>query len=233
MRKAPLPAKILILVLVLAVPGFLYYLLVELGKNHYKPLSVFGPKTLAQTTHKDHGKMVPDTIYHHLPDFTLTDQDGRRVTLHDFDNKIFVACFFYTGCPDICRQMNENMSQLAADYAKNPMVYFLSITVDPKHDSVPVLKKYAQGFKSASKKWLFLTGDTSTIYNLARKGFLVNALQSGRNNFVYEDKLMLVDEDKRIRGYYNGSSADEEQRLDDEIKVLLSEELLKKDSPMY
>lgn len=233
MKKAPLAAKILILVLVLAVPGFLYYLLVVLGKNRYKPLPVFGPKIVAATTHRVHGKDVPDTIYHHLPDFKLTDQYGREVTPATFDHKIFVACFFYTGCPDICRQMNENMSELAASYAKNKMVYFLSITVDPMDDSVPVLKKYAQSFKQSSPRWLFLTGDTSAIYNLARKGFLVNALKSGKDNFIYEDKLMLVDDDKRIRGYYNGSSADEEQRLDDELKVLISEELLKKDSPMY
>jgi protein SCO1/2 len=108
----------------------------------------------------------------------------------------------------------------------------VTITVDPQRDSVAALKKYTESLKPALKKWLFLTGDTSTIYNLARTGFLVNALQTGNTDFIYSDKVMLVDEDKRIRGYYIGASTNDIDRLNDEIKVLISEELLK-DTPEY
>ena len=233
MKKANLFTKITILVLVLAVPGFLYYLLVTLGRNRYTALPVFGPKIVAKTTHRVKGKDIPDTIYHTLPDFKLTDQNGKPVTLKSLDNKIFVAGFFYTGCPNVCNQVNVNLKQVVANYAKNKMVYFLSITVDPKRDSADVLRKYAATLKPASDRWLFLTGDTSTIYNLSRKGFLVNALQAGSNDFIYSGKLMLIDESKRIRGYYTGASVDDVDRLDDEIKVLLSEEILKHDTPLY
>jgi protein SCO1/2 len=232
MKKAGLLKKISVLVLVLLVPGFLYYLLTAEGKNRYKPLPIFGPKQLAKTTHVAKGKVIPDTIFHSLPDFKLTDQNGNPVSLKTFDHKIFVASFFYTRCPNVCRLVNDNISQLAANDTSK-MVYFVSITVDPERDSPAVLKNYANNFKPVPAKWLFLTGDTSTIYNLARKGFLVNALQTGKDDFIYSEKLVLIDEEKRIRGYYSGASADDVNRLDDEIKVLISEELRKKDAPLY
>jgi protein SCO1/2 len=233
MKKAGIVKKIVVLVLILVVPGFLYYLLTSQGKNRYKPLPIFGPKLLAKTTHRVKGKDIPDTIFHTLSDFKLTDQNGKKVSLTTFDNKIFVAGFFYTHCPGVCDLMNNNVSFLDSIYAKNKMVYFVSITVDPERDSIRVLKSYAKKFKPSSAKWLFLTGDTSTVYNLARKGFLVNALQIDKDNFIYSDKLILIDQNKRIRGYYTGASTDEVNRLDDEIKVLISEELRKKDVPLY
>jgi protein SCO1/2 len=233
MKKARILKKILILVLVLIVPGFLYYLLVAEGKNLYRPLPVFGPKLLAKTTHRVKGRDIQDTIFHSLSDFKLTDENGAPVSLKTFNKKIFIAGFFYTHCPNVCKLVNNNISQLAANFATNKMVYFVSITVDPERDSLPVLKSYAKGFKPASANWLFLTGDTSTIYNLARKGFLVNALQAGKDDFIYSDKLVLIDQDKHIRGYYTGASTDDVNRLNDEIKVLIKEELSKNDTPLY
>ncbi|MDP9077925.1 MAG: SCO family protein [Bacteroidota bacterium] len=233
MKKAGILKKISILVLVLLVPGFLYYLLNVGGKNRYKPLAVFGPKAIAKTTHKVKGKDVPDTIYHALPDFKLTDQDGNPVSLKYFDNKIVVVNFFYTGCPTVCKVMNENISTVAADYVRNKMVYFVSITVNPKQDDAGTLKRYAAQLMPTGNKRIFLTGDTATTYNLARNGFLVNAIQSGPNDFIYSDKIILIDRDKRIRGYYSGAQTDEVGRLNDEIKVLISEELRKNDPGLY
>jgi len=233
MKKAGILKKIAILVLVLLVPGFLYYLLTAEGKNRYKPLPIFGPKPLSGTFHTLKGKKIPDTLYHTLTDFKLTDQNGDPVSLKTFANKIFIANFFYTNCPTVCKVMNDNVSQLASTYANNKMVYFVSITVDPEHDAAPVLKKYAENFKPVSPKWLFLTGDTSTIYNLAHKGFLVNAVQTGATDFIYSDQLILIDQNKRIRGYYTGASTADVSRLDDEIKVLISEELRRKDKALY
>lgn len=233
MKIVAILKKIIILVLVLLVPGFLYYLLVSRGKNRYLPLPVYGPKTVLKTTHKVGHNDVPDTLYHVLPDFKLTDQNGNTVTPKTFTHKIFIANFFYTHCTGVCDEMNNNINQLAASYAGNKMVYFVSISVDPDRDSVKALKNYASSIKPASPKWLFLTGDTSIVYPLAHNGFLVNALQAGKNNFIYSDKLILIDEDRRIRGYYTGASTTEVSKLDDEIKVLIKEELLKNDSPLY
>ena len=118
MNKASIGKKIMILVLILAVPGFLYYLLTAKGKNRYKPLAVFGPKVVAQTGHKFHGKYIPDTIYHTIPDFKLTDQEGKPVTLNTLKGKIFVINFFYANCPTVCQTINKNMSWLVGTYYK-------------------------------------------------------------------------------------------------------------------
>src|SRR4051812_36429818 len=101
--------KLLILVIIMALPGFLYYLLVTKGKNRYHPLAKFGPRSLANTSHKEHGKNIPDTIFHTLGDFNLQDQNGQKVTLKTFDNKILVANFFYTRCPGVCNTINDNV----------------------------------------------------------------------------------------------------------------------------
>ena len=233
MNKAGIFKKTLILVLVLIVPGFLYYLLTAEGKNRYKPLPIFGPKQTTKTSHRIKGRNIPDTLYQTLPDFDLKDQYNNQVSFKNFNNKIIIVNFFYTRCPTVCNVMNANVNLLASNYAKNKMVYFVSITVDPEHDTAPVLKNYAATFKPATSKWLFLTGDTAATYNLARNGFLVNALQTGNNDFIYSDKLILIDQEKHIRGYYTGASVDEVNRLNDEIKVLISEELRKKEKPLY
>jgi protein SCO1/2 len=233
MHKASLIKKISILVLILAVPGFLYYLLTVKGKNRYHSLPKFGPKTIAKATHRVKGKDIPDTIFHTISDFHLLDQEGKAVSLRSFDNKIFVANFFYTRCPTFCNEMNNNVDSLVQNYAKNKMVYFASITVDPDHDSVKALNSYAKKYGSPYPKWLFLTGDTATIYPLARQGFLVNALQTGKDDFIYSDKLILVDQHKRIRGYYSAALRTDAIRLNDEIKVLIAEELLNREAPLY
>jgi protein SCO1/2 len=233
MNNLSIVKKIIILVMILALPGFLYYLLTAEGKNRYKPLPFFGPKQLAKTSHKVHGQVIPDTIYHQLPDFKLVDQNGAAVTSKSFDDKIFVASFFYTHCPTVCNTINKNVNALLSDYAKNNMVCFASITVDPERDSVAVLKNYSKQYNPPGIKWLFLTGDTSSIYPLARKGFLVNAVKVNNDDFIYSDKLILIDKEKRIRGYYSGTSTNDITKLNDEIKVLIAEELRKNDKPLY
>jgi protein SCO1/2 len=219
--------NIVILALILAVPGFLYYLLTAKGKNRYKPLAIYGPRTVANTFHKYHGNKIPDTIYHQVSDFDLTDQDGNKVSLATFKGKILVVNFFYTHCPTVCTQMNSNMDLLAHNYIKNKMLHFVSVTVDPERDSATALKKYAAQYNVNANKWSFLTGDTSTLYNLARKSLLVNALKIDNDDFIYSDKLILVDPVGRIRGYYEATDSKAITQINDEIKVQIAEELRK------
>ncbi len=222
--------KIVILVLVLAVPGSLYYLLTQKGKNRYKPLPIYGPKQVAKTGHTRRGKYIPDTIYHQLPDFTLTNQAGKPVKLKDLDYKVFVVNFFYGHCPEVCTNVNKNIDRLAGAFRKNKMVKFVSITVDPQRDDVKALEAYAKPFGFPADKWMFLTGDTTTIYGLARNGFLVNAVKVD-NNFIFDSKLILMDAEKRIRGTYDGTNLQDVARLNDEIKVQIAEELRKIKAP--
>lgn len=227
--------RFIILVLILAVPGFLYYLLQAKGKNRYKPLPVYGPKQVAQTFHKVRGKVIYDTVYHQIPDFKLYDQENKLITQKSFQGKIVLFNFFFTDCPTLCKEINNSIAKLADVYQKNNMLRFASITVDPAKDNANVLKTYAKNFKANENQWKFLTGDTTTIYSLSRNGFLVTAI-NGNNvpeNFVYSEKLVLVDQERRIRGYYNGTSVNEMTKLNDEIKVLIAEELRKVKSNLY
>ena len=225
--------KALILVFILFIPGFFYYLMTSRGHNRYHALRIFGPKTPVKKYDSAKRKYVVDTIFHQLSDFKLTDQDGKEVSLKTFHDKVFVAGFFYTNCPTLCNTINGYIDSLDRNYAQSKMVQFVSITVDPKRDSVGALKKYASKFADRDAKWKFLTGDTATIYNLARKGFLVNAVDEGNGSFIYADQLILIDSHKRIRGYYAGASITDVTRLNDEIKVLVKQELLERDTPMY
>lgn len=233
MHKFSLLKKIIILGLILALPGFLYYLLTAKGKNRYKPLPFYGPKQVAKTSHKFHGKIIPDTIYHTLSDFNLIDQDGKPVSFKTFDKKIVVFNFFYSNGAQQSHQINANMDSLSENYGKNKMVYFASVTVDPQRDKGQALKAYANKNTPLSNKRLFLTGDTTNIYNFARKGLLVDALQTANGDFIYSDKLILVDAERRIRGYYSGVLRTDVMRLNDEIKVMIAEELRKIDKPLY
>jgi protein SCO1/2 len=220
-------SKILILVTILAVPGFLYYLLHEKGKNYYHPLSFFGPKQLAKTYHTYHGTRIPDTIYHSIENFKLINQNGDTVKFSARMGKISLVNFFFTRCPDFCKNMNKEMSRVAETYQKNNFLRFFSISIDPEYDTPSVLTNYAKSYHAKAGKWDFLTGNRDLIYGLARKDFLVDAVKdtSTVNNFIHSPMLILVDTHKHIRGYYDSGSKDQVDRLIDEIKVLIAEEL--------
>lgn len=211
----------------LAVPGFLYYLLTEKGKNRYRPLDIFGPKQVAATFHTKRGVKIPDTIYHQVSDFKLVDQMGDSVGLPADTTQITVVNFFFSRCKTVCPQMNNEMARVVDGYQKNPLVKFYSITVDPDYDSPEVLKKYATGYKATADKWSFLTGEKDLIFKLAKKDFLVDALDDSttEGNLVHSPMLILLDPKKRIRGYYDSTDKEQVDKLIDEIKVQIVEEL--------
>lgn len=211
----------------LAVPGLLYYLLQEKGKNRYKPLAIFGPKEVASTYHTKRGKQIADTLYHTIPPFKLTSQDNQTVSFPAHSHKITVVNFFFSRCPSFCKGMNEQMAGMNKIFGKNRLLQFYSISVDPNYDSPSVLKQQASRFKSRSANWQFLTGDSSQIYQLAREGFLVDAFKdtTAQVNYIHSPMLILVDPQSRIRGYYDSANKEEMEKLVGEIKVLITEEL--------
>lgn len=221
--------KILILVTILAVPGFLYYLLSEKGKNRYKPLGIYGPKELSGSFHKVRGESIPDTIYHIIPSVTLKDQTNKDFNLGIDSNHITVVNFFFSRCTSFCAHMNADMGGIAKLYDANKMVNFVSVTVDPEYDTPAVLEKYSQQYHVNSDKWKFLTGDKNDIYRLAREGFLVDAFKdtTQQNNFIHSSKMILLDPGRRIRGYYDSGDKVQVEKLVDEIKLQITEELRK------
>lgn len=220
--------KVLILVTILAVPGFLYYLLQEKGQNRYRPLSIFGPKKVASTFHTKRGVKIPDTIYHTIRDFKLLDQKGDSIGLPADTTQITVVNFFFSRCKTVCPMVNQQLQRVVDEYKNNRLLKFYSITVDPENDKPEVLKKYASELHAQQGKWLFLTGDKSAIYELARKDFLVDVLETGQPGIInHSSMLILVDPKKRIRGYYDGTNKEQVDKLIDEVKVQIAEELRK------
>ncbi len=225
LKKFPLK-KIGILVCILAVPGFLYYLLQAKGKNRYKPLAIYGPKVVAPTFHKKFGKKIPDTIYHKVQDFRLLNQDSTYVIYPDKKSKIAVVSFFKTKPVDAALATTSAMKRVVETYKNNPIISFYNISVDDA-DYPQQLKNFKNKYQLSNLRWQFLAGDTVIVYPLSRKSFLLDALQTNQkeNQFIYSNKFVLTDSNKRIRGYYDASSNEEITRLIDEIKVLIAEEL--------
>ena len=221
--------KILILVTILAVPGFLYYLLQDKGKNRYKPLPFFGPKEVVKTFHSVRGKQIPDTIYHLVPDFKLVNQQADTVNWKSYEGKILVLNLFYTtGNTYAVNFANKAMKAFEATYAHNKTVNFVGLSIDPTRDTPKVLSDYAAVLGATAGKWDLLTGDSTAVYSLINKGLFIDAhreLQNGEQKFVYSNMFVLLDPQRRIRGYYEATSQEALSKLDDEIKVLITEEL--------
>ena len=210
--------KSLILILILLVPS-LAYLVLTTGKHNIKKLQYFGPKSLAAN-----GK---DTIYHTIPAFSLKDQDGKPFGDKDLNNKIYVANFFFTSCPTICPKMQTLMKKIqdTDDFKKLNDFKLVSFTVDPDNDTPQKLKEFSNLIKAEKNRWYFLTGNRDSIYDLAYKGFMVNAMEDKKadGGFLHSDIMLLIDKEKRVRGIYEGTSYKDVKRLIDEAKVLVAQ----------
>ncbi|PWL38681.1 SCO family protein [Flagellimonas aquimarina] len=160
--------------------------------------------------------------HHTVTDFKLTNQNGEVITQSDYDDKVYVTDFFFTRCPSICPIMSNNMGKLQQVFLNDDDVMFLSMSVTPEMDSVPVLKKYADNKGAIDSKWNIATGDKKHIYNLARKSYfaVVDQGDGGLQDFIHTPNFILVDKTKQIRGVYNGTDNDEILRLIDDIKIL-------------
>lgn len=237
--------KVLILAAILILPGFLYYLLEKEGKNSYKPLPIFGEKVLTGTFTSKMGEQIPDTAYHLVPKAVLTNQIGEEVQFPAQESSISVVNFFYTRCETFCAYMNEEMNRVASRFINNSMVRFYTLTVDTLYDTPEVLYGYSSNFQPETKKWHWLTsssgfrnghldslGRKNDIHVIAREGYLVDAFQDTTREaaFIHSSSLILVDSERRIRGYYDVNHKKEVDRLIDEIKLLLVEEV-RRNSP--
>ncbi len=219
-----------ILAVILILPGFLYYLLEKKGENRYQKLPIYGEKVLTGTFTKRMGKPIADTLFHQVRPFSLTDQAGIRVDVFDNDTSIAIVNFFYTRCASFCQHMNDEMNRVADRFAANDMVNLYTLTVDTAYDKPEVLEKYAADYQPGRKKWHFLTAPGDDVFDIARLGFLVDAVQDSTRagTFIHSSSLMLVDSQRRIRGYYDVNHPKEIDRLIDEVKLLLVQEIREK-----
>ena len=159
---------------------------------------------------------------HKIADFSFVNQNGKVITQKDYEGKIYIADFFFTTCGTICPIMTTNMIDIQKAFLNNPKVMLLSHTVTPEIDSVSVLKKYAAEKGVVDSKWNLVTGDKKEIYSMARKSYL--AVKLGKPSELYDmvhtENFVLVDSQKRVRGFYDGTKKEEMQRLIEDINWL-------------
>lgn len=174
-----------------------------------KMLPIYSPRDI-------NPELVDSTVQHigndhKIADFAFTNQNGKIITQQDYENTIYVADFFFTTCPTICPKMTDNMVWLQNQLKNNPEVKLLSFSVTPDIDTPEVLKKYAVEKGVDDARWNLVTGDKKDIYYLARKSYL--AVKTGKPEELYDmvhtENFILVDKNKRIRGFYDGTNLDQ------------------------
>lgn len=165
-----------------------------------------------------------DTVYHRIADFSLVNQLGDTITNSDVSGKVYVADFFFTSCPTICPVMKKEMLRVYEKYQENPNFKILSHSIDVAHDTPEVLKDYAEklGVESAST-WNFLTGDQEKIFELGQTSYLTTAMadQLEPGGFLHSGAFLLIDQQGRIRGVYDGTKSDQVDRLINDIPKIL------------
>lgn len=163
--------------------------------------------------------------YHTIADFELYNQNGKRITAADYKDKIYVADFFFTTCPSICPIMTDHMRIIQQEIINDDEVLLLSHSVTPQIDSVSILKSYAEEKGVIDKKWNLVTGDKKQIYELARKSYLVAKDEGNADKYdlIHTENFVLVDKEKRIRGFYDGTNEEDIQKLLEDIRILKDE----------
>ncbi len=205
-----------LLVFVLLLIPILWIALLKQGQIVSQQLPVYGER--------NYSSEIGDTVFHTISDFSFVNQDSAIINQDSLKGKIFVANFFFTTCPDICPSMMKNVQFVYNKYNEAPDIRFISHTVDPKQDSVPALKKYADNLGAQSNRWYLVTGSKAALYFAAEHDYLLAAVETRLEDaFIHSEKLVLIDHKGRIRGFYNGLEFREMRKLVDDIKALVVE----------
>ncbi|WP_457618531.1 SCO family protein [Lutibacter sp.] len=175
-------------------------------------------------------KLVDESLIHirrnhKVADFKLINQNGDTITQEDYKDKIYVADFFFTRCQTICPIMTNNMGKLQEIFKNDNDIKFLSLSVTPEMDSIPILREYANRKGVIDAKWNITTGNKKHIYELARKSYfaVLDEGDGGVQDFIHTENFILVDKKKQIRGFYDGTDSEDIQRLITDIHILKNE----------
>ncbi|MDB4595136.1 SCO family protein [Flavobacteriaceae bacterium] len=183
-------------------------------------LPIYSPSMVSKELVEENIQFIKK--YHKIKDFSMKNQNGETITQEFYNDKIYVADFFFTTCPTICPIMTENMGYVQEKIKNDSDVLLLSFSVTPEIDSVEQLKKYALEKNVIDSKWNLVTGNKKDIYNLARTSYLVAKTNGdgGKYDMIHTENFVLVDKEKRIRGFYDGTNSKEMDQLLNDIKIL-------------
>ncbi|MGN7819646.1 SCO family protein [Chitinophaga sp. 22536] len=201
------------------------YLIVDhYGKNVIPIPKYYIPERV--DTIVKNGKTTYDTVFHQIRNFKMTNQLGQQVSLKDMEGKVILVDFFFTSCPSICPTLTKNLRKIQSAYGKtDTLLQILSFSVDPVRDSVQKLRKYGYDYQVNPDNWWLLTGDKKEIYDLARHDFFVSVTEGdgGPDDFIHTEKLILIDKNRHIRGYYNGLDSNAVKQCATDIATLYLE----------
>ena len=206
---------VIALTMVIACLLFLFFY----GKTQNEPL-----RTLPYFDPKDYSGVKKEG-HHVIPPFSFTNQYGKETNQNTAEGKIYVCDYFFTTCQSICPKMSNQLMRVYDKYKSRTDFLILSHTVDPETDTVQQLLSYAKQHGVTDEKWLFLTGSKKDLYALARKGYMLNAEEGngGEEDFIHTQNFALIDKEKHIRGYYDGTDSAEVNRLMTDIQLLFDE----------
>lgn len=210
-----------------AIAGFLLIffgaVLIAYFLQKDKALPIYNPSDINPSLVDESVQNVKEN--HKIRSFSLINQLGDSISEKNFENKIYVADFFFTRCMGICPKMTKQMDRAAKEFKEDNEIMFLSHSVTPIADSVPVLAEYAELYGANPEQWMLVTGDKKEIYDLARKSyFAVTTEGTGDStDFIHTENFVLIDKNKRIRGFYDGTSSEDVDRLIEDIRILQKE----------
>ena len=177
------------------------------------------------------GKITSDTIWHHVNNMNFVNQLGKKVSLDSLKGKILVINFFFTRCPAVCPGLSKSMKKLQDSYAnsKDSIVQFISVSIDPVHDSVPQLRNYADKFTFNHDSWWFVTGDKKEIYDFALQEIKASIADTEVDSaFIHTENFFLLDRERVVRGWYNGFDTLKQAQLVKDIPLLMLEKTKKR-----
>lgn len=173
----------------------------------------------------NHEVVNGDSVYHTVPDIVLTDQDSNVFKLSNEPGKIYIADFFFTSCPSICPKVTKQMLRIYDKYKEDGRVLLLSHTIDQKYDSVAVLHRYAQNLGVNTERWKFLTAEKDSIFHLADEYFVsVVEDPAAPKGFDHSGRIILVDKDRHIRGFCEGTDPESVTAFLGTIDKMLNEQ---------
>ena len=215
---------ILALALAIVMPLAGYFIVKYYSKEAvHMPGRYFTPDSVIVS--EKNGKTITDTIWHRVKNIAFTNQLGKKVSLDDIKGKVLVIDFFFTRCPSICPGLARSMKRLQNSFVKNDsIVQFISISVDPAHDSVPQLRKFADRYNANHDTWWFVTGDKKEIYDLAFNELKASVTDSEVDTgFLHTENFFLLDSNRIVRGWYNGFDTVKQEQLVRDIPLLMLE----------
>lgn len=194
------------------------------GCKEEKTLPIYGERH-TQETKLANGEIKVDTIYKTIPDWEFLNQDSVLINQKTFENKVYIADFFFTSCSTICPIMHRNMKTIYEEFKNNDDLMFLSHTIDFKYDKPSRLKTYAQKLGVDTKKWQFAYGSKEKVYTIAEKDYLVAANEdsTARDGYIHQGFFILIDKQRRIRGAYDGTNDEQVEKLRKDLPILLKE----------